>query len=335
MKRLSYIDRVKGLLIISVVLGHAALSIGLMDYNYPYVCYPFNATAFLYVGIFMQAFFLVSGYVSNFHKDFKTFIIKNIQTIVVPLLTLGFAKQIFEGLLTADDSLFSMGGVRTFILNGPLWFLNALFLSRLIYWMVVHSVHNRYMRGAVMIAIMIGSIFINHHPNSFPSDYFYWQASLGLCVFLWIGDEMKQVRITDKRLLGMGIFYVFLLVLSRFLPVLSPIPYDAAKSTLTYWQIPIDVFYVLSGTALLGWISRKTGQNKFLEYYGKNSLVVYIFNVPVLCFSAFLTTLIISPAGKVKSMLYLLVYMALTFIIMTLVIFCCTKRPINILLGKR
>lgn len=110
MKRLSYIDRVKGLLIISVVLGHAAWSIGLMDYNYPYVCYPFNATTFLYVGIFMQAFFLVSGYVSNFHKDFKTFIIKNIQTIVVPLLTLGFAKQIFEGILTADNSLFSMGG---------------------------------------------------------------------------------------------------------------------------------------------------------------------------------------------------------------------------------
>ena len=37
MKRLDYIDRVKGLLIISGVLGHAALSIGLMDYNYPIV----------------------------------------------------------------------------------------------------------------------------------------------------------------------------------------------------------------------------------------------------------------------------------------------------------
>ena len=58
MKRLDYIDRVKGLLIISVVLGHAAWCIGLMDYNYPYVCYPFNTTVFLYVGIFMQAFFL-------------------------------------------------------------------------------------------------------------------------------------------------------------------------------------------------------------------------------------------------------------------------------------
>ena len=335
MKRLSYIDRVKGLLIISVVLGHAALSIGLMDYNYPYVCHPFNTTVFLYVGIFMQAFFFVSGYVTNFHKDFKTFIVRNIQTIIVPLFTLGFVKQVLECLLTADHSLFSAGGVRSFVLNGPLWFLNALFLSRLIYWMVVHSVHNRYMRGSVMIALMIGSIFINHHPNSFPSDYFYWQASLGLCVFLWIGDEMKQVHITDKRLLGMGIFYVFLLAISRFLPILSPIPYDAARSTLTYWQIPVDVFYVLSGTALLGWISRKLGQNKFLEYYGQNSLVVYIFNVPVLCFSAFLTTLIISPTDKVKSMLYLLVFMALTFIIMTFVIFCCTKRPINILLGKR
>ena len=61
MKRLDYIDRVKGLLIISVVLGHAAWCIGLMDYNYPYVCYPFNTTVFLYVGIFMQAFFFVSG----------------------------------------------------------------------------------------------------------------------------------------------------------------------------------------------------------------------------------------------------------------------------------
>ena len=186
-----------------------------------------------------------------------------------------------------------------------------------------------------MIALMIGSIFINHHPKSFPSDYFYWQASLGFCVFLWIGDEMKQVRITDKRLLGVGIFYVFLLALSRFLPILSPIHYYAAKSTLTYWQIPVDVFYVLSGAALHGWISRKAVHNKFLEYYGKNCLVIYIFNVPVLCFSAFLTTLIISPTDKMKSMLNLLVFMALTFIIMTFVIFCCTKRPLNILLGKR
>ena len=110
MKRLSYIDRVKGLLIISVVLGHAAWSIGLMDYNYPYVCYPFNETAFLYVGIFMQAFFLVSGYVSNFHKDFKAFIVRNIQTIVVPLFTLGLVKQVDEGLWTSADSLSSVGG---------------------------------------------------------------------------------------------------------------------------------------------------------------------------------------------------------------------------------
>ena len=109
MKRLTYIDRVKGILIICVVLAHAAMSIGMMGYDYPYVCYPFNVTTFLYVGIFMQAFFLVSGYVSNFKKDFKTFILRNIQTIVVPLLTLGFIKQVFECLLTNDNILFSLG----------------------------------------------------------------------------------------------------------------------------------------------------------------------------------------------------------------------------------
>ena len=187
----------------------------------------------------------------------------------------------------------------------------------------------------MMLAIMISSIFIIHHPDSFPPDYFYWHASLGLCVFLWVGDEMKHITMTDKRLFAVGLIYIALLVVSRFLPALSPIPYDAARTTLTYWQIPFDIVYVISGTALLGWICRKVRYDKFLEYYGKNSLVVYIFNVPVLCFSAFLTTLIISPTGKVKSMLYLLFFMALTFIIMTLIIFCCLKRPINILLGKR
>jgi fucose 4-O-acetylase-like acetyltransferase len=71
MKRLSYIDRVKGLLVISVVLGHAAWSIGLMDYNYPYVCYPFNTTTFLYVGIFMQAYNLLLHKAANKYSSWK------------------------------------------------------------------------------------------------------------------------------------------------------------------------------------------------------------------------------------------------------------------------
>ena len=53
MKRLSYIDRVKGLLIISVVLGHAAMSIGLMDYNYPIVYSLWGRCARLSLMVFM------------------------------------------------------------------------------------------------------------------------------------------------------------------------------------------------------------------------------------------------------------------------------------------
>ena len=72
--RIKYIDIAKGILIICVILGHIT-GIG-MEYggiNNSYFEHTGYLLSTLYVPFYMQAFFFISGYTSNFDKPFRPF----------------------------------------------------------------------------------------------------------------------------------------------------------------------------------------------------------------------------------------------------------------------
>lgn len=93
-------------------------------------------------------------------------------------------------------------------------------------------------------------------------------------MFLAIGDFFKGKEINVKNLSLIGgsnfLITVVLIILGVSIPVL------ANKTLITYSQIPIELLLSVSGCMLIWRVALLINQCKFLEYLGKNSLVIYL-----------------------------------------------------------
>lgn len=238
-RRLYYIDNAKGLLIICVVLGHIPYALRLLGKELPYVCFPLNETMFIYVGIYMQAFFMLSGYTSNFDKPFLTFLIRNVKGIIVPCFALGSLAQILNYILIGNysPSVF-LDGFFDFLFCENLWFLWAMFCARLIYWPVCHFIRNKIFQGIVMMGILVAGIILNHICVSNSLSYLYknycfYRTAMCLGVFLWLGDMLKTIKLSDKVSLTIGLMYVPLIITSKFIPFVSPVSFAGSGGVWT------------------------------------------------------------------------------------------------------
>ena len=125
MKRIEWIDSLKGYGILCVTLGHLACNIFLETYIYSF---------------HMFLFFFLSGLLHN-KSDYniKDFIAKKTRTILVPFLFWNIAS-LFAGLILNITILES---IRDFLLldgevcwNAPIWFLLLLYMTEILYFFI-------------------------------------------------------------------------------------------------------------------------------------------------------------------------------------------------------
>lgn len=91
---------------------------------------------------------------------------------------------------------------------------------------------------------------------------------------------------------------------------------------------------MITGTFLLVAVCKKIGYCRFIEYYGRNSLIVMITNMRVMTIVVFLLELFFIPNGKFTSMLYIVFFLILYFVIQTAVVFVFSKKPLSYISGK-
>ena len=129
--RLSYIDIAKGILISIVLFHHISFQANLVGLHNG--CIQWNFTFLpLYASWFMPAFFIITGYCSNFNRSFKSFALDNIATLVWPMLLFYILTSLFKVHSLSSYSII------TDLSNGINWFLTALFISKFFYYFVNH-----------------------------------------------------------------------------------------------------------------------------------------------------------------------------------------------------
>ena len=107
-KRIEYVDILKGIGIICVLLGHNLVvqDDGQLPEIMRYIIYSFH----------MPLFFFLSGYVFSTKVNWTNFIKKKIKTIVVPMYIFSLVVMIFNilyyGLLLGDNSLISFSNIK-------------------------------------------------------------------------------------------------------------------------------------------------------------------------------------------------------------------------------
>lgn len=279
MERKQYLDVAKGLLIIFVVMWHTLCVISSHDISYDSAdsIIGFKIVPTLFLPFFMQAFFIISGYCSNFQISLKLLIKKNVLTLWFPALLVAIVAFIVKNPIFHTDACF----VITKIFRGSLqWFLLALIWSKIIVWFALH-IRSTGIRLTAIVLIYTLSIRWGMYAQN-THVYLFLQQGLAAVPYVYLGYWLRRMdAFENKRFLN--ITSALWLAVSAFY-VLSgtPSPWIGYNFVFThYYEIPIIVILAVSGSMFVINISKYINCQA-LAYVGRASLIVYIVHYHLL-----------------------------------------------------
>ena len=264
------IDIVKGIGIILVVLGHTAL--------------PQKIILFIY-SFHMPLFFFISGYLfskTKYSKNlFYTIWIKA-SSLLWPFITFSALAILLKYLSTQYDyTMFTKDIYNTLLgihnLDGPLWFLTALFSVEIIFSQVMRS---KYANILTFILIVLG--FINAY-------YFKYRLFLNIdialvaLIFFSIGYYMKGTIFDIYKIKISKIYIIFFIVILVFMI------YKISQINMVnmldgeYGNIFYFIITALCGTCLIALIAKLITNDlliKIYTYLGRNSLIILATHLP-------------------------------------------------------
>lgn len=281
--RIKYIDVAKGLLILMVVLPHMS-QVADLYYIHNNGFELIRIFSRSWVGYYMPAFFLITGMCSNFTQTFKAFLLKNLKTLMLPSFTLMalcvWIENILNGSLDIRDYL-SVGFSSFLKCGGLYWFITALFIAKILYWVVINRVSSRFYRYVTMGIVMLFGCLCNNLLDFEP--WYLWHALI-LSPFMQIGNDIGAYWINSPILqwklqwrIGLPLVYVILMILLYAVDL--KLPAVTQKIVLSLYEIPLLLLLALSGTYVIIQISQWIDSCKWIEFLGRHTLVVYCLHV--------------------------------------------------------
>lgn len=269
-KRLHYIDIAKGLLIIFLCFHHFPQAMAICGMSMEYKEMLHDSWSIYYMVFFMQAFFLITGYCTNWQKEFKPFLISNVKMLLIPAVCYVLLTQFFL-------SLFFGGWQRFYLIffhGFGFWFLWSLFTCKIAYWLMLRLLHNRVCMLFLMIVICFVGVYCKSHVWFIP-NFAYWKQSMVILIFLFIGHQMKlhAPSFENKHYILSGGLFILSLIILNIADI--HIPFMTAFIDVSIMEVPLYLFLAITGTLTLFGICRWIGHNYFLEDLGKLSLIIY------------------------------------------------------------
>jgi acyltransferase len=266
-RRLDWLDALRGLAIIFVVLGHTLNT-------------PASLTTYVYT-FHVPLFFFISGYLFNLARNnsFRGFLFKRFQRLIIPLFFFEFLAYILEDVAFRSPfkrpenviyELFNGITNKEFaILNAPVWFLFTLFLVEIVYYLPVKWIRDkRILIGVMALVPLVESTYPHYYTAYLP-----WYVSTALygLLFYCAGNLFRDFE---------GVFFkqnylVFtLLFFTNFF---------YARNKVTFLDLKLGnyfIYYLSAFSAVLAYfyLFRKSYEKGFssrpLEYFGKNTLII-------------------------------------------------------------
>lgn len=301
--RLHYLDVAKGLLIIMVVYSHirwlSSSSIGVSSDEWALL----NRFGFyLWVPFYMQCFFTITGFCTNFDKDFKSFLTSKIITLLFPMFVITFSFH---------------------------WFICALFNSLLLYFFIKNKIKNLYAIAILMIVFsLLGSLLSAIEPLISIRKYYIFHT-IGLVCFIFLGQLIKKysnILLGAKVVIISAIIYLSVVVFSFIYDISLPGLYSEYNVDISQWGL--HILLSVSGILSLLGLSKLINKNRVLEFLGRNSLVIFLVHfsiIPPIC------KLLIAYIDAYWSFFIVLI---LTLILSSLVSYILNFPQLSWLIGK-
>ena len=330
-ERLAYIDIAKGVLILFLLMGHALLFIKNEGVNDTFINGFQQTRMYLWSSYYMPAFFVITGFCSNFNKPFLTFLWQNFKTLKIPAMIFGTFLAIVT--MTSHHALSASGITRHVALcwfNSGLWFLDALFISKLLYWGIGKIFKNNVTSlVACLVLFAVGLALFLH----FRKDFGSIEHALMLTFFLLIGQMLKKNK--DGLLKWHVILALLILYFGAFLLLPkfgAKVPFITNRIQLEWLSLPF--FFILSvcGSIVIIYLCKIIGKCKPVQFIGENSLVYYMLNTFALNISVKLLSKYMT--SHLMCILLFVAVMILTLIILTVITKIVNTKFLKFTLGK-
>lgn len=328
-KRYHWVDVAKGLLIILLLVHHfsaAARRLNLNNDQFWFV----SCWQIIYTCFFMQAFFFLSGYCSNFSHSAKTFFTKLLKQLIIPFVCFQLIICVIN---TYEVQPFSLQAVFDYWLGvkgSSLWFLNALIVSKTIVWMCLRMNKSFQFLLVFSFVLLLLAIFLKQ--RDWGANFFYIRQSLAAVLFVAFGHFIKNRQDMFKYVRIAALVFPYLLLLMVLFGI--AIPQVTVDMQVGLLSAPIFVFVSLCGTCACIEACKIIGKFKFLEYFGRNTIVIYCLHYLVMIPFADVLYKVLEPSGMLMSIIYVVVLFIAVLIVCILLIELINLKPFRWMIGR-
>lgn len=278
--RVRWIDIAKGIGIIFVIYAHV-----LGSHDYRHLIYAFH----------MPFFFFLSGavYKSDKYINVLNFLKKNIKSILIPYLIFAFVSFILW--LTRFNSFnnihpqiikqflsifYGNSNLGLLAFNNILWFLPALFVTKFLFGFFYNLLKTKF--NAVIFLIIISilgysiSIFLPRLKLPLSTE----SALTGIVFYglgyLWFNSKNAKETIIKFRY----VLFPSLVILGSLIANIDFNNYGHQIDIRLNLLNNYFYFYLSAISGIFAWISLSIiiNKNSFLEYLGRNSLILFVWH---------------------------------------------------------
>lgn len=308
--RITYIDIMKGYCMLFVMLHHILIE----DQNAPFFYKTF------YAPFFLTAFFVSAGLTFSSKRPFMKYFLNKIITLIIPLFTLGLINILLSMVISFNgevDALQRIVDLITQIGTTPLWFIAAMFVYCIVFYIIVKICKNKCPYIAITVSLLlIINIVLQYTVITNPIP---WHIDrLGHGVF-WIGvgyliklnKEKIALFCKTKKMLWIAfgivtLLYVGVLIISCFVLKCDYTSFGDSS----YYGFNILVNGI--GAAFILLFSKITPQFKSIQFIGRSTLFYFAFHGKV-------QSLLFWIFEKIKIITWISNYCFITSLIITIV----------------
>jgi len=279
-ERVHWIDIAKGIGIIFIIYAHM---LGGNDFRH------------LFYSFHIPLFFFLSGVVYDHKKyvNFFTFLKKSAKGLLLPYFIFAFISYVLWLIEIKTDNLFFPENIRQFVsifyansnnglmaFNNILWFLPALFVTRLLFALIAgFSTKTKILIFVIMFFSVFGYLF-----SIFASNIklpFGTETALSGVVFYGSGFLWNQSEKAKSLLFKYKYFlFVLLLIVGNYISNVDLNAYGHQIDMRLNHLNNYFSFYTAAFSGIFAWISFSVilNKNSLLEKIGRNTLILFAWH---------------------------------------------------------
>lgn len=295
-----------------------------------------DVTKYLYAPYFMQTFFFITGFCSNFTKPLKSFLISNTKALIIPLIVFATIDQLFNSIVFHKNFLFvEVLGKEFFYLIELFWFLPALFMDKFLIYCILKTTQEISLQvGIVCMIFLFATLFIQYRFHAY--NYFHWHNALSMLPFIYVGYIFRMHNLFNRigSRLQNCISISYIVIVAVLLITNRLVPYYTHFHHYTYVYVPVYLWLAFSGSIGIINISKLITSIQWISYLGKNTIVVYGMHFTTLSIVILLLKLLFVPITFNQALLFYVITGIITTLGVYLLCHIFQRRPLSYLIGR-